>query len=611
MLSFYVLILLPQDLSKLNLRYSKGQGLSKKKSILSLLLKYKYSFILGIISLSLVDLAQLVIPRIIQTAIDTLTKESVSIKSISRYGIYILGLGLFMAIFRLGWRYFIMGAARKIENSLRNEFFEHLQSLNYDFFSTRKVGDLMAHTVNDIETLKYACGLGILIAYDGIFLFFFIFVAMILISPELTLYAFIPFPILGLLMYLLGNKIEKRFQATQDAFSDLTESARQAISGIKVIKSFNREGRESKDFEQVSANYLSKNIRLIKVWGIHQPLITFLTGAAAAIFLLVGGTETIKGDISVGKFSAMLIYLAMLSWPMMAMGWSIDILKRGKASINRLNKIFEIKPPEENTTSSKMSRNIYGDISIKNLSFAYNGKPVLKNINLHIPKDSTLGITGSTGAGKTTLLTLLMKIHPVKEGSIFINDIDINSITRKEIQKNFIFVPQETTIFSGTIRDNITFMNPDISIQDVERATKLSAIYDEIINLPEGFDTYVGERGLSLSGGQRQRIAIARAILFNPKVLILDDVLSSLDPQTERIVFNNIKKIMEGKTLIVVSSRVPLISTLHQIVVMEEGKIVERGKHEELIEKEGIYSTMYKVQTMSNFEGENIAGQRV
>jgi len=571
--------------------------LFKKTSILSLLLRYKYSFLLGIAALTVVDLAQLTIPMIVGWIIDTLTSPDPNPDEITKYALYIFGLGIFMAFFRLGWRYFIMGSARKIENSLRNEFFHHLQSLHYDFFSSKKIGDLMAHTVNDIETLKFSCGLGVLVAYDGIFLFIFIFITMLFVSPMLTLIAFIPFPLLAFFMYKFGNQIEKRFQNTQDSFSILTESARQSISGIKVVKAFNREESETRDFEKSSFDYLNRNIHLIRVWGVYQPLITLMAACSTAIFILIGGLKTIEMDITLGKFTSMLVYLAMLTWPMMAMGWSVDIMKRGNASINRLNKIFSVLPRHEKI-ENQVDSPVSGSISVRDLSFSFNGTPVLQNISLDIPRGSSLGITGTTGSGKTTLMSLLMKIYETEDNHIFLDGTDINRIPRSRIQEAVVYVPQDTTIFSGTVKDNITFMNPDLTEHQIVEAAKISAIYQDIVQFPNGFNTIVGERGLSLSGGQRQRIAIARAMLLKPRVLILDDVLSSLDLQTESVVFKNIIDEMRGNTLISVSSRVPSISGFDNIAVFENGKIVEFGNHNELKDIEGIYSHMYRMQTI-------------
>ena len=559
-------------------------------------MRYRYSFLTGVASLTLVDMAQLSVPIVIKWIIDELTLRTVNFSLITRYSLYILGLGLLMAFFRLGWRYFIMGGARKIENSLRNDFFEHLQKLNFDFFSGRKVGDLMAHTVNDIETLKFSCGLGLLIAYDGIFLFFFIFAAMFYISPQLAFYAFLPFPLLAVFVYTFGNMIERRFQRSQDSFSELTESARQSVSGIKVVKAFGLERVEERDFDRASADYLEKNVHLVKIWGVFQPFIYFVPSVAMALFLFFGGAGAIGAEITLGEFSAILVYLIMLAWPMMAMGWAIDLLKRGNASINRLNKIFAIETKEAARAEEK-DYELRGDIRFSGVSFSYGTSPALSGVNLHIPHGATLGITGLVGSGKTTLMKLLMKIHEPGTGGITVDGIDINKISRKSLQETIVYVPQEITVFSGTVSDNITFINPDITREQVEWAAKTAGIYEQVMEFREGFETVVGERGLSLSGGQRQRLAIARALVLKPEVLILDDVLSSLDPQTESTVIANVIKAMRGKTVVIISNKISSVNGLSQIAVMKDGQIIESGGRGELMEKRGVYHALYKLQS--------------
>ena len=570
--------------------------MNKKKTIFSLLLKYKYSFLAGLIALSLVDICQLSIPLIIERVIDALTLEDATINDISKYGLYMLIIAIVMSVFRFFWRYFIMGAARKIEQSLRNDFFAHLQSLNFDFFSEKKVGDLMAHTVNDVETLKFACGLGVLVAYDGIFLLVFIFAAMLYISPQLTLYAFIPFPILGVVIYMFGKMIEQRFQRVQDSFSELTESARESISGIKVVKAFVRQDKELKDFARSSNNYLDRNLSLIKIWGVYQPIITFTAASATAIFLWLGGIDTITLDITLGSFAAILVYLTMLTWPMMAMGWAVDIIKRGNASLNRINAVLSIKPKSISEPNA-IEFDIKGNIEFRDLSFSYKGKRALSNVSLKIALGHAMGITGATGSGKSTLFHLLTRIEDPPDGSIFIDGMDIKKIKRESLRKGIIYVPQETTVFSGTIRDNISFMNPEITEAQIENAAKIAEIYDEIMEFPGGFDARVGERGLSLSGGQRQRVALARAILLKPSVLILDDVFSSLDLKTESLVLRNLRREMKESTLLAISSRVPSISGFDSIAVFENGRLVELGNHDELMAKSGIYHGLYKIQT--------------
>jgi ATP-binding cassette subfamily B multidrug efflux pump len=582
--------------------------LNKKKTLTSLVLDYKYSVLAGIVALSIVDLAQLSIPQIIQRAIDALTIKNAGIEALTKYALYILGLAFVMSIFRFLWRYFILGASRKIELNLRNRFFSHLQSLSFDFYAEKKTGDLMAHTVNDIEAIRMACGIGVVIAYDGILLLTFILAAMAYVSPTLTLYALIPFPILAVTVAKFGKVIEDRFEKVQASFSELTENARESISGIKVIKAFVREKDEARDFEGISRQYLDIGLHLIKIESIYQPLITFIAGVSTAIFLWMGGRRTITLDITLGDFAAISVYLGMLTWPMVAMGWAVDIIKRGSASLKRVNEIL-LTMPDVGDAPDSVDVDVDGRIEFRNLNFSYpdgggteHHAPTLSNLTLDVPMGAALGITGSTASGKSTLLKLLMRIIEPAEGQIFIDGIDVRRIRKESLRKGIILLPQETTVFSGTIRDNIAFMNPNITDREIIEASKATQIYDEIMEFPGGFDALVGERGLSLSGGQRQRIALARAILLKPKVLILDDVLCSLDLKTENAVIKNLRRIMRGRTLIVVSSKVPSISGFDRIAVLENGKLVELGNHDELMAEDGIYARLYNVQTFDEEE---------
>ncbi len=542
-------------------------------------------------------MAQLSVPIVIRWIVDELTLENTDFSLITRYSLYILGLGLLMAFFRLGWRYFIMGGARKIEYSLRNDFFDHLQRLNFSFFSGRKVGDLMAHTVNDIETLKFSCGLGLLIAYDGISLFFFIFAAMAYISPEMAFYAFLPFPALAVFIYKFGNMIESRFQSSQESFSELTESARKPVSGIKVVKAFGLKRTEERDFDRASTDYLDKNVRLVKIWALFQPFIYFVPSLATALFLLFGGAGAIGTEITLGEFSAILVYLMMLAWPMMAMGWAIDLLKRGTASVNRLNDIFAVEPKDE-TQAGEKDYELSGDIKFSGVSFSYGSTKALHEVNLHIPRGTTLGITGLVGSGKTTLMKLLLKIHEAEPGGVTIDGIDIRKISRKSLKETIVYVPQEITVFSGTVYDNIIFINPSITRKQAERAARTAGIYEQIMEFQHGFDTVVGERGLSLSGGQRQRLAIARALVLNPEVLILDDALSSLDLQTENTVITNVLEAMRGRTVVIISNRVSSVVGLSQIAVMKNGQIIESGGRGELMDQRGVYYALERLQSV-------------
>lgn len=576
--------------------------MNRKKTLTSLILDHKLSILAGIFALSIVDIAQLTIPQIIQRAIDALTVKNAGIEALTKYALYIISLAFVMSIFRFLWRYFILGASRKIELNLRNQFFSHLQSLSFDFYNEKKTGDLMAHTVNDIEAIRMACGIGVVVAYDGILLLTFILAAMAYVSPTLTLYTLIPFPILAVIVAKFGRVIENRFEKVQASFSDLTENAREAISGIKVIKAFVREKDEIKDFESASNHYLGTSLHLIKIESVYQPLITFIAGISMAIFLWMGGRHTITLEITLGDFAAISVYLGMLTWPMMAMGWAVDIIKRGSASLRRVNEIL-LMTPDTGDAPNSVDIDIEGRIEFRNLNFSYpDGKKALSDLNLDITKGMALGITGSTASGKTTLLKLLMRIIEPSEGQIFVDAIDVRRIRKESLRRGIVFLPQETTIFSGTIRDNIAFMNPNITDKEIMDASKATQIYDEIMEFPGGFDAVVGERGPSLSGGQRQRIALARALLLKPRVLILDDVLSSLDLRTESLVIKNLRRIMVGKTLIVVSSRVSSISGFDRIAVFEKGRLVEFGDHDELIAEDGIYTRLYRVQAFDEEE---------
>ncbi|MGQ0792777.1 MAG: ABC transporter ATP-binding protein [Deltaproteobacteria bacterium] len=574
--------------------------MNREKTLTSLLLDYRYSILLGFLALTVVDLCQLSIPLIIEKVIDSLVADSGS--GISTYALYIVGIALVMSVFRFFWRYFLLGASRKIELALRDSFFKHLQTLPFNFFSERKTGDLMAHTVNDIEAIKMACGIGVIIAYDGLLLLVFILAAMIYVSPALALWAFIPFPVLCFLIIKFGRAIEERFAGVQSAFSALTESARASIAGIKVVKAAVAESAEIRDFDRASNEYMRSNLNLIRIWGVYQPLISFIAGTGVVIFLWAGGRSAVTGGITLGDFVAILIYIGMLAWPMTAMAWAVDMIKRGNASLERINNILRTKPEEAPIDGGiNIARGGGGGIELRNVNFSYNGSKVLRGVNLSIPQGKSFAIVGGTGSGKSALLRLLVKIeHLPDESSILIGGYDVRAISKQSLGRAVVFIPQETTVFSGTVRDNISFMNPRLQDSDIERAAKAAQIYDDIMGFPGGFDARVGERGLSLSGGQRQRIAIARAILLEPDALVLDDALSSLDVRTENLLLGELKKLMRAGTLVAVSSRVPSISGFDRIAVLDRGIIAESGRHEELMARDGLYAKLYRVQTLDD-----------
>jgi ATP-binding cassette subfamily B protein len=565
--------------------------------LIKFLWEYKGRVVLGLLALFIVDGAQLVVPLIIRRAVDDLATGLILPQNLVKYSLIIVGLAIIVAIFRFFWRYFIIGTARKIEENLRNRIYHHLLKLQASLYEKAKTGDLMAHAVNDVDAVRMALGMGVVASADALIISFFALAAMITISPLLTLYTLLPLPLLTFIVLGFGRMIHKRFRDVQAAFSDLTERVREALSGIRVLKSFVQEKGETEHFKRVNEDFVKINMKLVKVWGIFFPIISFLAGTSLAIVLLFGGRKVVLGDITLGDFVAFSSYLGMMVWPMIAVGWVVNLIQRGTASIKRINIILATKPDIEDTPDS-FSPEIEGEILIKNLNFSYDGNSkILEDINIHIKRGMTLGIIGRTGSGKSTLVHLIPRIYDPPSNSIFIDGVEIKRIKIQTLRSSIGFVPQESFLFSTTIKENITF-GRDIDENEVIMAAKLASIYDEIMDFPNGFETPVGERGVTLSGGQKQRIALARAILKNPKILILDDSLSQVDAETEEKILKNLKKNRRGMTTIIISHRVSAIKDSDYIIVMDEGKIIEEGIHEELIKNGGLYQRFYEMQKL-------------
>ena len=565
----------------------------KSKSIISLFKSHKKQIIFGLIGLTAVDALQLLVPRIIGSVISHLGEgNNPSEDFINRSGFYLILCGLLMAFFRFVWRYFLLGTSRRIEKELRDSYFLKLQNLPMRFFSKNKAGDLMARGVNDIEQIKMACGFGIVVAYDGILLLLFILISMLSISVEFTLYAAIPFVLVSFLILGYGEKIEKLFLGVQKSFSELTEEVRKIIYSIKAIKALNDESNQIHKFYKKSKDYESNNMSLIKIWAGYQPLVTFFTSISIFILILFGSNLVLLDKISLGDFSTLMLYLTMLSWPVIAMGLAVDWLKRGNVSLSRVQDVMF----EEEVADESFLKNIDSIESIKfeDVDFSYPGKPLLKKINLDITKGKTLGITGKTASGKSTLTSLMLKFNSAE--NIYVNGFDINLINKNSLRSKIFYVPQEPIIFSGTIRDNLSFFSDNFNSNKGNEALEVSKFLKDVEEMPDGLNTIVGERGLSLSGGQRQRLSIARALYQSPDVLIIDDTLSSLDVDTELSLIYNLKNYFKDKTLIIVSSRVSTIFSFDHIVVLDKGSIVEKGNSKSLVENEGLFSELLKVQ---------------
>jgi ATP-binding cassette subfamily B protein len=563
--------------------------------------EHKRYYIIGIGALILTNIAQLVIPKLLGYLTDLVGSGELTWNALMRVMIAFIILSILIAFFRYFWRINIMGTARRMEYTLRNMLFEHLQTLPPEFFNYQKTGDLMAHATNDIHAVRMALGPGIVSSVDAFFLTTVILIMMSrTISLSLTLVALLPLPIMLLVSFGFGRLIHRRFRRVQEAFSRLTEQAQENFAGIRVIKGFARERSEEERFRDVNEYNVAKNMDLVRVHALFHPLVGYLAGLSFIIVLGYGGILVLDGAITIGDFIAFNSYLGMLTWPVMAIGWVMNMIQRGKASMDRLNDIFhqrsDIVDPGQDGALAKLE----GKIEFCDLSFSYPtaSKPVLKGISAEIEPGQVVGILGRTGSGKTTLLNLLLRLYNVQPGMLKLDGVDIDQISLEVLRDSIGYVPQDSFLFSATIRENIDFASTGGDLGQVIEYAKIAQVYDNIVEFPQQFDTVVGERGVTLSGGQKQRIAIARALIKEPQILIMDDSLSAVDTETEEAILTNLRRVFPGKTVIIVSHRISTLKSADQILVLEEGQISQRGTHDELVQVDGLYKEMYQKQLL-------------
>jgi ATP-binding cassette subfamily B protein len=557
--------------------------------------RYRGRVFLGFLSLLVVDGAGLLVPLVIRSAINRLAKGEGGVLT---SGLYIVALAAIVMLFRFLWRFFLIGSARQIERDLRSELYGHLLRLSASFYNEHKTGDLMAHATNDIDAVSRACGFGVLTIADPIFMIPVAIGIMLSIDPRLTLYAIIPLPILTLFMLGFGKVIHHRFEVVQEAFSGLMEKVREYVAGIRVVKSFVQEEGTQRDFAATNSEFIDKNMALVRVWGMFEPLIELLGGATMAIVLWAGGIRVIRGSISLGDFVAFSQYLMMLTWPMISLGWAVNIIQRGRASLERINRLLEATPE---IVSPVHPRPLKGArIEINGLSFTYPSESgraaALSNVNLEIEEGTTLGLVGLTGAGKSTLVRMIPRIFDPPPGSVRIGGEDVRDLDLAKLRGMIGFVPQDPFLFSATISENIAFGNPSASREQIEEAARQAGIHDEIVAFQKGYDTRVGERGIALSGGQKQRVAIARALLIDARILIFDDPLSAVDAEREEFILRNLREFFRGRTSIVIAHRLSAVMHADRIVVLDKGRIVERGTHAQLLAEGGIYRRIWDLQ---------------
>lgn len=570
------------------------------KTIWPFIREHKWMYLFGFIWILVTDLFQLITPRILGNITDAFQGGMMSSQKLLLYTLIIIGIALGVAIFRFLWRWFIIGTSRKLEYHIRNQFFNHLQKLSTNFFNHHKTGDLMAHATNDINSIRMAMGPGLIFAFDSLFLTITTISILLSINVKLTILSLIPMPILTLIVLKFGKLIHNRFRIVQDAFAKLTDRVQENFAGIRIVKSFVQEEMEIKKFTESNQYNMDVNMNLVRIWGMFHPLIEILAALSFVIILSYGGRLVILGELSLGNFIAFYSYLGLMTWPIMAIGRVINIFQRGAVSMERINNILFTRPEIHDYSDTVDDHLVTGKIEFKNLTFQYakNQTPVLKNIDLTIDKGQSLAIVGRTGSGKTTLVNLLLRLFNTQRGQLFIDGVDINKIPLETLRQNIGYVPQDNFLFSTTIKNNLSFAFAESSQDQVERAAKIAQIYENIDEFPDKFETLVGERGVTLSGGQKQRTSIARAIIKDPKILILDDSLSAIDTQTEEKILHELKKLMINRTSIIISHRISTIKDADQIIVLEKGEIIEKGTHDQLLENQGLYNYLYQKQLL-------------
>jgi ATP-binding cassette subfamily B protein len=567
------------------------------------LFRYRTGFLQGLACIVVATAIQVTAPWVLKLAVDDLT-ESVTRGKLIYYALLLLGLTASGGIFRFGMRRIIIGISRHIEYDLRNAFFAHLQRFPPAFFHANRTGDLMSRATNDLNAVRMTVGPSVMYSASTVLTFIVAIVLMISIDVRLTLVALTPLPMVSLAVFYFGRAIHRRFERIQEQLSDISAVVQEALSGVRVVRAYGQEGAELERFRQSNEEYVERNRALIRLQGMFFPTLTFLLGLGALLVLWQGSRAVIGGRITVGELVAFNAYLMMLAWPMIAFGWVTNMLQRGLASWQRLLEILDQPPAIVDGDRLVDPRSLSGHVEFRNVTFAYNGTRVLDGVSIDVPAGRTVAIVGATGSGKSTLLSLLPRLANPPPGTVFIDGIDVRTLSLATLRSLVGFVPQEPFLFSDTLAANVTFapeaasQPPEDRARAARDAAAIARLDKDVEDFPSGYDTLVGERGITLSGGQKQRTALARALAMEPRVLVLDDALSAVDTYTEEEILSRLRGVMRQRTSLIVSHRISTIRDADEIVVLDQGRIVERGHHDALIAAGGVYAELHRQQML-------------
>jgi ATP-binding cassette subfamily B multidrug efflux pump len=573
------------------------------RPLLPYLKKYRRSYVVGAICVLCNNGVWILFPQVIWRAVDDL-HLGVTRHKLLTYALLLLAVAATKGIFQFLTRWIVIGISREIEFDLRNDLFRHLERLSYSYYQRTRTGDIMARATNDLNAVRMLLGPAIMYSANTIVFTAGALAFMLSISPRLTLYAFLPLPFVSIAVQYFGRRIHERFERIQAMFSEISARAQENFSGARVIRAYVQEEPEIAAFETSNKEYIARSLKLVRLMGMLWPTLETMLGFAIVLVLWLGGREVLYGRITVGGFVAFNTYMVQLTWPIIALGWVINIFQRGTASMARFNEILTEKPEIQDSPAAKAAGEgaratpLRGEIEFRGLNFAYNGATVLHDVNLRIPAGSSLAIVGPTGSGKTTLVSLIPRIYDATPGTVVIDGKPVRDYSLEFLRGQIGFVPQETFLFSETVRENIAFGKVGATDEQVRSAAQAASIAGDIESFPEQYQTLVGERGITLSGGQKQRTAIARAIIRDPRILILDDALSSVDTHTEDKILNHLREVMRDRTTIFISHRVSTVRNADMIAVLHSGHIVELGTHDQLLARNGYYSDLYNKQLL-------------